>query len=203
MAEGVLLIGPSGSGKSASTRNCSPEDSFYINVIGKRVPYKSNWKSQVIDPLPPPNLSPEQVAIGLGEKLEKDTTMLKTDNGKLLEAAILYIDEHRPEIKKIFVDDWQYVPANQFMRRASEKGYEKFTQIGREIWSMANVVSRLKRDDLIVYFLTHDEEMRDAEGNKTMKAKTIGKLVDDKITLEGMFTEGAFCVAVLFSFKLV
>lgn len=83
----------------------------------------------------------------------------------------------------IVVDDAQYIMANEFMRRATERGYDKFTEIAFHMWDIVNEVKELSADK-IVYFLSHVD--RDSEGNE--KVKTIGKLLDEKITLEGMFT---------------
>ena len=85
--------------------------------------------------------------------------------------------------KSIVIDDYQYVMANEFMRRATEKGYDKFTEIGRHAWDIANTVTELPQD-VIVYVMCHTD--RDDEGNE--KIKTIGKLLDEKICLEGMST---------------
>lgn len=83
----------------------------------------------------------------------------------------------------IVIDDAQYLMANEFMRRAKEKGYEKFTEIGQNFWDFVNFCRNLP-EDKIVYFLQHVETS--ADGN-TIKAKTIGKMLDEKVTLEGMF----------------
>ena len=83
----------------------------------------------------------------------------------------------------IVIDDSQYLMANEFMRRASEKGFQKFTDIGSSFWNLIRMVSDLPKDK-IVYFLQHSE----IDENGNLKAKTIGKLLDEKISLEGMFT---------------
>lgn len=85
--------------------------------------------------------------------------------------------------KRIVVDDFQYVMANEFMRRSAEKGYDKFTEIGRHAWDIANTVRELP-NDVIVYVMCHTDT--DQEGFERLK--TIGKLLDDKIVLEGMST---------------
>lgn len=85
--------------------------------------------------------------------------------------------------KRIVVDDFQYVMANEFMRRSAEKGYDKFTEIGRHAWDIANAVRELP-NDVIVYVMCHTDT--DQEGFERLK--TIGKLLDDKIVLEGMST---------------
>ena len=85
--------------------------------------------------------------------------------------------------KSIVVDDFQYVMANEFMRRSTERGYDKFTDIGRHAWDIANTVRDLPGDE-IVYVLCHTDT--DPDGFE--KLKTIGKLLDEKICLEGMST---------------
>lgn len=85
--------------------------------------------------------------------------------------------------KSIVVDDYQYVMANEFMRRAAERGYDKFTEIARHAWDIADCVKTLPAD-VIVYIMCHTDT--DTEG--TERLKTIGKLLDEKICLEGMST---------------
>lgn len=85
--------------------------------------------------------------------------------------------------KIIVIDDFQYMLANEFMRRSSERGYDKFSDIGRHTWDVFDALLRLP-DDVRVYILSHTEE---TETGQT-KMKTIGKMLDDKITLEGMVT---------------
>lgn len=85
--------------------------------------------------------------------------------------------------KVIVVDDFQYVMANEFMRRATERGYDKFTEIAKHAWDIADCVKELPAD-VIVYVMCHTDT--DQEGIE--KLKTIGKLLDEKIVLEGMST---------------
>lgn len=86
-------------------------------------------------------------------------------------------------IKSIIVDDYQYVMANEYMSRCYENGYNKFTEIGRHAWDILNTIRALPQD-VIVYILCHID--RDDQGKE--KIKTIGKLLDEKICLEGMAT---------------
>lgn len=89
---------------------------------------------------------------------------------------------NKTDKKTIVIDDAQYLMANEFMRRSFEKGYDKFTEIGYNFWTLVNSVSNDLPFDVIVYFLMHT----DSDDNGNEKAKTIGKLLDEKITLEGM-----------------
>lgn len=85
--------------------------------------------------------------------------------------------------KVIVIDDFQYVLANEFMRRSEEKGFDKFTEIGRHTWNIFEALLGLD-DDVRVYILSHTEETESGQ----VKMKTIGKMLDEKITLEGMVT---------------
>lgn len=93
------------------------------------------------------------------------------------------IEKMSKKYKSIVVDDFQYVMANEFMRRATERGYDKFTEIARHAWDIANKVRELP-NDVIVYVMCHTDT--DQDGFE--KLKTIGKLLDEKIVLEGMST---------------
>ena len=86
--------------------------------------------------------------------------------------------------KVIVIDDTQYLMCNEFMRRATEKGFDKFTEIAQNFWSLVvHEVNNLPTDT-IVYLLCHTA----TDENGVEKMKTIGKLVDEKITPEGLFT---------------
>lgn len=144
----VLILGESGSGKSASMRNFSPDEVKVINVANKPLPFKNKFES------------------------------VSTDDYRTI------IKEMKMSKKKVLViDDAQYLMANEFMRRATERGFDKFTEIAQNFWNLVQTVKELP-DDVVVYILAHIE--RDANGNE--KIKTIGKLLDEKITVEGMFT---------------
>lgn len=85
--------------------------------------------------------------------------------------------------KAIVVDDSQYLMLNEFMRRSTEKSYDKFTEIAEHFWSLIRYIEQLPQD-VIVYFLHHIESGEDGR----LKAKTVGKLLDEKVNIEGMFS---------------
>ena len=87
-----------------------------------------------------------------------------------------------PTMKSYVIDDSQYLLVNEFFDKANEKGYEKFTQIALNFRNLIHWVNVGCPDDVIVYFLHHTET---ADGR--VKAKTIGKLLDEKLTVEGCF----------------
>lgn len=85
--------------------------------------------------------------------------------------------------KVIVIDDGQYTMGNEFFRRALEKGYDKFSDIGKNFYDILAATDELS-EDVIVYILLHTE--KDTDGN--IKIKTIGKMLDEKLTIEGTAT---------------
>lgn len=81
------------------------------------------------------------------------------------------------------IDDSQYLMSHEFMYRASEKGYEKYAQIGTNFFRLLETIRKLP-DDKIVYMMHHIE--LDDSGRE--KAKTVGKMVDNYIVVEGCFS---------------
>lgn len=170
MAQSVLIIAESGGGKSTSGRNLDPKETFWINVANKPLPFKG-WKKKYT------KLSKENP--------EGNLSAVATPAGII--KAMEYVSESRPEIKNLIIDDWQYMSAFEYFDRADEVGYAKFTDIGKWLAKVAKKPISL-RDDLYVFFMTHSEETTDYKGKRKQKAKTIGKMVDEKLTLEGLFS---------------
>lgn len=87
------------------------------------------------------------------------------------------------KLKRYVVDDSQYLLVNEFFDRAREVGYQKFTDMALNFRNLIHMVIGGTPDDVIVYFLHHTE----TDVNGKVKAKTIGKLLDEKLTVEGLF----------------
>ena len=85
--------------------------------------------------------------------------------------------------KSLIVDDAQYLMAFEFFGSIEEKGFEKFTRMGKNFYSLVKHASMLEKDK-IIYFFMHKETTDDG----CEKAKTLGRLLDEKLTLEGLFT---------------
>lgn len=166
MSHSILIIGESGSGKSTSLRNLDPKETFIINVINKPLPFKGGSK----------NYTPFN-------KEHPDGNYCSTDNPDTIKKVLKIVSEKRPEIKTIILDDFQYMMCNEFMRRAKETGYTKFTEIGQHAWEVLNELNYC-RDDINCYVLSHSDTGMDGK----VKCKTIGKMLEDKISMEGMFT---------------
>ena len=170
MAQEILIIGESGSGKSTSLETLNPKETFIINVAKKPMPFRG-WKKNYI-------------------KLTKDNpkgNYIESDNHSVIVQTMKHIKDNMPHIKTVVVDDFQYLMANEYMRRANERGFDKFTDIGLHAWEVANAGKNL-REDMTFVMIGHAEQSMDLQGNRRLKFKTVGKLVDNVITMEGMFT---------------
>lgn len=164
MSELIAVIGQTGTGKSSSIETLNPKETAIINIIGKPLPFKG-WKQKY-------------------NKEEKNIT--ESISSVEIVKSLNKIDKDRPEIKIIVIDDFQYLMSAEFMNRSSEQGWQKFTDIARHAWDVISAARNL-RDDLKVFILGHDESMTDTYPPRR-KIKTIGKMLDEKVTLEGLFT---------------
>jgi len=90
----------------------------------------------------------------------------------------------KPTMKSYVIDDSQYLLVNEFFDKVNEKGYEKYTQIALNFRNLIHWVNVGCPDDVIVYFLHH---IQTDELTGRIKAKTIGKMLDEKLTVEGCF----------------
>lgn len=145
----VLLLGESGSGKSASMRNFKKEEIGIFNVAGKPLPFK-------------------------GDLLKMDNATYNSIYKGLSESD-----------KKIFViDDSQYLMAFEMFDRAKEVGYTKFMDVALDFRNLIHYITTKTDDDVIVYLLHHTE----TDENGKIKAKTSGKMLDNQLTVEGLFS---------------
>lgn len=157
----TMILGDSGTGKSHSLMNLVPEETLLIRSIKKPLPFKSKeWKKLV--------------------KGNPSGSIFDTDNPLLITGMLSRLPENK---KVVVIDDFQYIMANEFMRRSKERGFDKFTEIGKNAWDIIETATRID-SDVRVYILSHTS----VDDSGTSRIKTIGKLLDDKITLEGMVT---------------
>lgn len=174
MATTILVIGESGTGKSTAIRTLDPKETFLINVLDKPLPFKG-WRKKYTKVTEEKgnmcNIFCADILEGPSPDCKKVLNVLK------------YIDKKMENIKTIIIDDFQYLMANEFMRRAMEKGWDKFSEIQQKAWQII-VTATMCRDDLNIFVLSHSE----TDSNGKTKCKTIGKMLDDKISFEGLFT---------------
>lgn len=104
----------------------------------------------------------------------------ETDAGKIVK----YMKAQAATGKKlIVVDDFQYILAVPYMNRIKETGWDKYNDFGANYFEIINCCKDLP-DDVVVAYLTHLETL----DNGLTTVKLIGKLLREKITIEGLFT---------------
>lgn len=152
MAQMLLIMGESGTGKSTSMRNCDPAITAVVNPVGKPLPFKGKF------------------------------TMLnsETESRKICK----FMKEQAAAGKKlIVVDDFQYILSVPYMNRIKENGWDKWNDFGANYFEIIEVCKELP-DDVVVAYMTHTETLE----NGVTTIKLIGKLLREKITIEGLFT---------------
>lgn len=154
MAVPVLIIGKSGSGKSASLRNCVDNPDWnLINVLGKPLPFRGK------------------------------IAQVQTDDYQKVKASMA-----KSNAKSIVIDDAGYLITNMFMKGHSSTGkgndiFGFYNNMADEFWALIEYIKCLPKDK-IVYVIMHEDKNDFGD----VKPKTIGKLLDDKVCIEGMFT---------------
>jgi len=163
MSTATIIMAPSGHGKSASLRNLDPEKTILIQTIRKPLPFMAkDWKNW--------------------DGATKTGSIAVTDSAKNICAAIDRASANGKEI--VVIDDFIYCLTNEFMRRSKEKSFEKFNDIGRAAWDVMTAAMNAP-DNVRVYILSH---IQTDEYGQYAKIKTVGKMIDEKIVLEGMVT---------------
>lgn len=150
----VLVMGESGSGKSASLRNFEPDEISIFNVAGKPLPFR--------------------------KKLPKATT----SNYSQIMGGL-----QKSQKKAFAIDDSQYLLCFEMFDHAKDTGYQKFTDMALNFYTLVKFVIEKLPEDKVVYFLHHTQSADDGK----VKAKTIGKMLDEKLTLEGLFSIVLLC----------
>ena len=168
MAIPVFIIGRSGTGKTYSIKNFKAEEVGVISVEKGRLPFKTDIKTV---------------------KIPKDFTVNTSAQLNAAKYAWIEMVISKSKAKSIIIDDSQYLLVNELFDRSKEKGYDKFTDIAVNFRNLVHFVNDMPDDDKIVYFLHHSET--DSDGRE--KAKTIGRMLDEKLTLEGCFDIVLFC----------
>ena len=129
------------------------------------------------------NMNPSEVGIF---SVEKGLLPFRGDFKVVPKATYSKINKifSEPKLKQYVIDDSQYLLVNDYFDRAKDTGYQKFTDMALAFRNLVHDVNMKLPDDVIVYFLHHTEY--DSNSGKT-KAKTIGKMIDSYLTLEGCF----------------
>ena len=171
MAKLVAIVGDTGSGKSSSITHLDPKETYIINVAGKELPFRGSEK--------------------LYNEANKNYAVIDTPK-EVLE-KIEKIAEKAPHIKTIIIEDANYLFGFTMVDKATETGYTKFSVMAQQMKNLVQGVKKL-RDDLLVVYMSHYEEVMDTGEIVTYKMKTAGQLVDKELKLDGLFTTVLYAI---------
>lgn len=157
----VMVLGFSGSGKSSSLRNFQKGEIGIFSVAGKRLPFRNDLSIADLE----------------AKKYEFAQEGHKFEPYEYIMGAM-----RSSGLNSYAIDDSQYLMSFEEMD-SSKSGFEKFNSIGFNFIGLVRSVRSMLPQDTIVYFLHHPE--MDDYGR--VKPKTIGKLIDNHFTLEGLF----------------
>lgn len=171
MAIPVLIMGRSGSGKTYSLKNFKSDEVGIISIEKGRLPFKSDLKVVKVP------------------RYEQSADYNSYAAANLAKYSWIMGAIQKAKAKSVVIDDSQYLMANEMFDRSGEKGYDKFTHIAANFRNLIHFVNDLDDDQKIVYFLNHSEP--DGEGRE--KVKTIGRMLDEKLVVEGCFDIVIYC----------
>lgn len=143
--------------KSTSTKNLDPKETYIINVLNKPLPFRGSAKIYNTE----------------------NKNISSTDSYSKVYETLKAINEKASHIKHVVIDDIGFVATKEFFDRASEKGYEKFTEVGVH---MQQIISLAKscRSDLFIYLMFHEDDDVSDKIKVGKKIKLIGAMLEDK-----------------------
>jgi len=172
MSKLVAIVGDTGNGKSHSIQFLDPKETYIINVADKELPFKGSSKLYNRD--------------NKNHKVVSDAPEIQRLLNTLSETA--------PQIKNIVIEDGNYIMGFSLIDKALETGFTKFSVMARDMVNLIKGAKKL-RDDITVFYMSHQEEVEDSDEIVTYKMKTAGKAIDTQIKMEGLFTVVLYAVA--------
>lgn len=165
MSKLIAIVGDTGNGKSHSIQFLDAKETYIINVAGKELPFKGSSKMYNRE-----------------NKNYKDVSEA-TEVLKLLQT----LSETALHIKNVIIEDGNYIMGFNLVNKATEVGYTKFSVMAQQMVNLVQGAKKL-RDDLNIFYFSHQEEVEDSGEIASYKMKTAGKMIDSQIKLEGLFT---------------
>ena len=149
-------MGKTTTGKSRSIINLPPEKTYIINCLGKDLPFK-----------------------GARELYNRQKTNInETKDYRTVIKALKRLPELKPEVDTVIIDDARHIMESEYLARATEVGYTKFTQLGQHMIEVFEAAKAMP-DNIDVFIMLHTDDITNGQEIIGMKAKLVGKLVED------------------------
>lgn len=178
----MALVGETGSGKSSSLMNMPPNETVLINVSEKPLPF-AGWQKRFFSK----DREGQQKNYITKGIFDNPVTGKKEPRVMTFEDVVKYsyiISEKRPEIKYIVVDDFSHLLSEWYFSNVSIKGWDKFNDLGVDIWEFLRKTPNQLRDDLKMILMCHPEIYDSVDKVKRARIKTVGNVTDRYIGIE-------------------
>jgi len=156
MANVVMLLGKSGTGKSTSIKTLNPDETVIVNVLGKKLPFKGS---------------------GSLYNSEKKNLFRVEDYQSMIN--LLQACNSQNHIKNIILDDCIYIMRKEYFKRAKETGYGKFTELAQHFQQIISTCEQM-RDDINVFMVLHSEDVQSEKTIVGFKVSTVGNMLDQQ-----------------------
>lgn len=155
MANVVLILGKSGSGKSTSIKGLNPKETVVFNILKKRLPFKGSSSLYNLE----------------------NKNLFNLDEYDKLNSYLQSINKNAPHIKNIVTDDITYIMRKEYFKTAKITGFNKFIDIASHFQSIISIAENM-RDDINFFILMHSEDVVSDNSIVGYKPSTVGKLID-------------------------
>ena len=157
MANAVILLGKSGTGKSSSIKGLNPKETVVLNVLGKKLPFKGSSKLYN----------------------QESKNLFRVDDYTQVINMLQGIDKNAPYVHNIIIDDAIYIMRKEYFKRAKETGYGKYTELAMHFQQIISTIESM-REDINVFIMLHSEDVQSDKTTIGYKVSTIGQLLDNQ-----------------------
>ena len=157
MANAVIILGKSGTGKSSSIKTLNPKDTVILNVLGKKLPFK-----------------------GSSSLYNKDNkNLFRVDDYTQAINMLNTIDKNATHVHNVILEDCIYIMRKEYFKRAKETGYGKYTELAMHFQQIISTIENM-REDINVFLILHSEDVQSDKTTVGYKVSTIGQLLDSQ-----------------------
>lgn len=158
MANCVIILGKSGTGKSTSIKTLDPKETVVLNVLGKKLPFKGSSTIYNVN----------------------NKNLIRVDTYEQVLSMLQGIDKSAMHVKNIVLDDAIYIMRKEYFKRAKETGYGKYTELAQHFQQIISQCENM-REDINVFLLMHSEDVQSDKTTVGYKVSTIGQLIDSQL----------------------
>lgn len=156
MANVILIMGKSGSGKSTSIKTLDPKTTVIFNVLKKKLPFKGSSKLYNTE----------------------NNNLFMMDNFNDIISYMQAISEKATDIRNIVIDDATYIMRKEYFKTAKQTGFNKFIDMASHFQSIISTAENM-RDNMNVFLIMHSEDVVSDNVIVGYKPSTVGKLIDN------------------------